>query len=151
MAATIEPARPEDAAAVLRLLETNGLPTDGLDDHWHTTLVARDANRIVGSAALELYPDGALLRSVAVEPSMHGRGLGHELVTAALRMAEEHRIGAIFLLTTTAETFFPRFGFTRITRAEVPVHVQQSVEFTSACPSSAIVMRRILPAFQHEE
>jgi amino-acid N-acetyltransferase len=53
----------------------------------------------------------------------------------------------VFLLTTTAERFFPRFGFEEIARDEVPASVQASVEFQSACPASAIVMRkRLAPA-----
>jgi amino-acid N-acetyltransferase len=144
MSVTLGAARLEDMTAVLRLLDANRLPTAGLSDHWKTITVARDAERIVGSAALELYPDGALLRSVAVEPSMHGRGLGRELVAAALDVARERGVEAIYLLTTTAEAFFPRFGFSRITRAEVPTHVQKSVEFRSVCPSSAVVMRKVL-------
>jgi amino-acid N-acetyltransferase len=50
----------------------------------------------------------------------------------------------VFLLTTTAEKFFPRFGFEQIAREDVPPSVQASVEFTSACPTSAIVMRKRL-------
>lgn len=145
MAATIEPLRPEDASAVLRLLEVNHLPTDGLRDHWQTTIVARDgADRIVGSAALEIYADGSLLRSVAVDPAMQGRGLGRDLVSAALDLAQQRNTPAVYLLTTTADDYFPKFGFSRITRAEVPAGVQQSIEFTSACPASAVVMQRVL-------
>ena len=51
---------------------------------------------------------------------------------------------ALYLLTTTAEGYFPKFGFERITRAEVPPSVQASVEFATACPASAIVMRKRL-------
>ena len=47
-------------------------------------------------------------------------------------------------LTTTAERFFPRFGFERITRDDVPASVQASIEFREACPASATVMRRWL-------
>jgi amino-acid N-acetyltransferase len=47
-------------------------------------------------------------------------------------------------LTTTAEHFFPKFGFERIARADVPSSVQRSVEFTSVCPASATVMRKPL-------
>jgi amino-acid N-acetyltransferase len=144
MAPTIAPARPEDAASVLRLLTANGLPTDGLGDHWQTTIVARDADRVVGSAALEVYADGALLRSVSVDPAMQGQGLGGALVAAAIRLAEEGRVEALYLLTTTADNYFPRFGFSRIARADVPAGVQRSVEFTSACPSTAVVMRKSL-------
>jgi amino-acid N-acetyltransferase len=140
----IEPARAEDRDAVLRLLEENRLPIEGLADHLATTLVARREGHIVGSAALELYQDGALLRSVAVAPHVRGQGLGLELTEAAIRLARDRRTPALFLLTTTAEHFFPKFGFERIDRADVPASVQRSVEFTSACPSSATVMRKRL-------
>jgi amino-acid N-acetyltransferase len=56
---------------------------------------------------------------------------------AALTIAREHHVDAVFLLTTTAEQFFPKFGFERISRADVPASVQASVEFQSACPASA--------------
>lgn len=140
----IERARPDDAQDVLRLLEQNHLPIDGLRDHLATTLVARRGGHIVGSAALEVYPDGALLRSLAVAPEAQGRGLGHELTDAAIRMAEALHVPDIFLLTTTAERYFPKFGFERIARTDVPITVQTSIEFTSACPSSATVMRKTL-------
>jgi amino-acid N-acetyltransferase len=144
MPAQIEAARATDAADVLRLLSHNRLPLEGLEEHLTTTLVARQDGRIVGSAALEMYQGGALLRSVAVASEQQGRGLGSELTNAAICLAQTLRAPAIYLLTTTAETFFPKFGFERITREEVPVSVQASVEFTSACPSSATVMRKSL-------
>ena len=49
---------------------------------------------------------------------------------------------SIYLLTTTAERYFPKFGFEPVARADVPATVQTSIEFTSACPSSATVMRK---------
>ena len=122
----------------------NGLPTEGLREHFTTTVVARDRGRVVGSAALELYPDGALLRSVAVSREEQGRGLGHQLTDAAIRLAQDVGAPAIYLLTTTAEGSFPKFGFERIARAEVPASVRTSVEFSSACPSTATVMRKSL-------
>jgi len=143
-ATRIEPARPDDFDGVLALLDRHHLPPDGLRDHLATTIVARDGDRIVGSAALELYPDGALLRSVAVAAERQGQGLGRELALSAIRLAQDSRLPAIYLLTTTAEDYFPKLGFARITRGDVPATVQQSIEFTSACPSSAIVMRKQL-------
>jgi len=50
----IETASPADADDVLRLLDQNHLPLDGLKDHFATTLVARRNGQIVGSAALEI-------------------------------------------------------------------------------------------------
>ncbi len=144
MDARIERARPEDVDDVLRLLTAQHLPLDGLHDHFGTMLVARQEGEVVGSAALEVYTEGALLRSVAVAPGRERLGLGRRLTDAAIRLAEERRAPAIYLLTTTAPEYFPKFGFERITRADVPATVQTSIEFQSACPASAIVMRKRL-------
>ena len=140
----IESATPSDLPEIHALLERLQLPLDGVDEHLPTMLVAREALEIVGTAGLELYPEGALLRSVAVEPRWQGRQLGRQLTDAALRLATTHRVPAVFLLTTTAERFFPKFGFERITRDQVPASVRESVEFRSACPASSIVMRKQL-------
>jgi amino-acid N-acetyltransferase len=140
----IELATKRDLPAIRALLERLHLPLDGVDEHLPTMIVAKEGDEIVGTAALELYAEGALLRSVAVEPHWQGQQLGHQLTDAALRLASTHGVSAVFLLTTTAERFFPRFGFEPITRDQVPQSVQASVEFQSACPASAIVMRKAL-------
>jgi amino-acid N-acetyltransferase len=95
---------------------------------------------MVGCAALEVYPDGSLLRSVAVDRAERGNGPGHRLTEAALHLAGRQRSPAVYLLTTTADLFFPRFGFMRIDRDELSASVRRSVQFTSACPATAIVM-----------
>ena len=140
----IESATERDLPEICGLLERLHLPLAGVDEHLPTMLVARDGEQIVGTAALELYADGALLRSVAVEPRLQGRQLGHQLTDAALQLASSRGATAVFLLTTTAERFFPRFGFEPVGREQVPPSVRESVEFQSACPASAIVMRKQL-------
>jgi amino-acid N-acetyltransferase len=140
----IESALPRDLPAIRALLERVQLPLAGVDEHLRTMLVAREGEQIVGTAALELYEDGALLRSVAVEPRWQGTQLGHQLTDAALQLAATHGAHTVFLLTTTAEQFFPKFGFEPIHREEVPMSVRASVEFQSACPASAIAMRKPL-------
>jgi amino-acid N-acetyltransferase len=108
---TIEPARPDDLPEVRRLLQRHHLPLDGVDDLVHTMVVARTGSTgaagVVGVAAVELYPDGALLRSVAVDPAFQSRHLGHALTQGALDVARAGGAEAVFLLTTTAERFFP--------------------------------------------
>ena len=135
-----------DLTDILGLLGHHGLPLAGVREHVGTMLVARSDSRIVGTAALELYGDGALLRSVAIHPAFQGQRLGHRLTEAALDLARSRGANNVFLLTTTAERFFPRFGFEVIARADVPSSVRQSIEFQSACPESAIVMRARLAA-----
>lgn len=140
----IEPADPTDLPAVLALLSANGLPHDGLADHFATALVARDGDTVVGSAALELYGEAALLRSLAVAEVLRGQGLGRQLTTAALALARTRGVRRVYLLTTTARGYFPSFGFIPITRAEVEPAVQASAEFTGAFPASAAVLARHL-------
>jgi amino-acid N-acetyltransferase len=139
---TIEPAQARDLAAVLDLLRRSQLPTDDLERHLGTTLVARRDGRVIGSAALEMYGTAALLRSVAVDPGARGEGLGHRVTEAALDLARTRGVTTVYLLTTTAGDFFPRFGFHRIERSAVDAAVQASIEFTTACPSSALVLAR---------
>ena len=140
----IENATAADRDAVLALLAAEGLPAAGLQEHFAEAIVARRGGTVVGSAALEIYQGGALLRSVAVTAPVRGTGLGARLTQAAIERARARRLPAVYLLTTTADAYFPRFGFVPITRAEVPASVQASVEFRSACPASAIVMRKLL-------
>jgi amino-acid N-acetyltransferase len=138
--ASIEPARPADLDEVLALLQRSGLPLDGAADCVRAMLVLRAADGVSGCAALELYGEDALLRSVVVDASRRGTGEGLALTRAALQMAAERGARSVYLLTTTAAAFFPRFGFAPVSREEVPAAVRQSVEFTSACPASAVVM-----------
>jgi amino-acid N-acetyltransferase len=141
---SVEPASPHDLAAMEALLTANQLPTAGLKDSLGTALVARVGSRTIGSVALEVYSSGVLLRSVAVDSAWRGRGIGHQLTSAGLDLARRLGAEAAYLLTTTAGDVFPRFGFAPIERAEVPDDVKESIEFKSACPSSALVMRAVL-------
>ena len=126
------------------MLETQHLPLDGIDEHVSTMVVAKKGSEVVGAAAVEGYADGALLRSVVVDPIVQGQGLGYRLSDAALSIAKDRGTHTAFLLTTTAETFFPKLGFEQILRDDVPASVQASIEFQSACPASAVVMRKRL-------
>ena len=140
----IEASTERDLPEIRALLQRLQLPLAGIDEHLPTMLIAREGGQIVGTAGLELYADGALLRSVAVEPSRQGQQLGRQLTGAALDLAATCGANTVFLLTTTAERFFPQFGFEPIGREQVPPSVRASVEFQSACPASAIVMRKRL-------
>src|SRR5438445_12138707 len=132
---TIAAATSAGRPALLELLGQSALPTAGLADHLDTTLVAREAGNVVGSAALELYGTTALLRSVAVAPGLRGRGLGQELTRHALALARRRKIRTVYLLTETAGGFFLRFGFRAISRDTVGPAVQRPVEFPSARPT----------------
>jgi amino-acid N-acetyltransferase len=139
---SVRPATPADLAAVERLLTASGLPLDGVREALPGFVVAETGSEVVGVAGLEVCCDNALLRSVAVSPAWRSHGLGRALVTRVIADAEARGIRALYLLTTTADRYFPSFGFRLIGREEVPADVRQSVEFQSACPASATVMCR---------
>jgi amino-acid N-acetyltransferase len=133
-----------DLPEIVTLLKQSGLPTAGIERHIETTLVARAAGALTGCAAVEVYGEAGLLRSVAVDAGHRGEGLGEALTTAAIELARKRGVRNIYLLTTTASHFFPRFGFTAIPRAELDPALGQSEELRGACPASALAMRATL-------
>ena len=134
------PVSGEDLPGLGELLDDGALPPDALEAPPPTILGPRLHGRVVGSAALEFYGTAALLRSVVVRRDLRGTGLGSRLTEAALRLSREFGVAEAYLLTETADLFFPRFGFRNIPRSRVPSSVRSSVEFTSACPASARAM-----------
>jgi N-acetylglutamate synthase-like GNAT family acetyltransferase len=134
---------PTDLAAVEQLLLTaSGLPLDGVANALPTFVVAERGAELVGVAGLEVCCENALLRSVAVRPEWRSHGVGRALVNHVIADAEARGIHALYLLTTTADRYFPSFGFRTISRDEVPDEVRATAEFREACPASATVMCR---------
>jgi amino-acid N-acetyltransferase len=137
-------ARHPDLPAVLALLGNAQLPTAGVTEAFSHFFVAESKAQLVGAAGLEIYGASALLRSVVVEDRWRGTGVGRRLIEDALDAAKQRGIDDVFLLTTTAERYFPRFGFACINRDAVTAEVQASAEFRGACPSTAVLMRKRL-------
>jgi amino-acid N-acetyltransferase len=137
-----------DRIAVEYLLHSNGLPTAGVAEMFADDpsqfVVAYDGDVLVATAALEECGDHALLRSVAVSATCQRRGLGTALVDYTMSQAAARGFDGLYLLTMTAEDYFPRFGFERVARDAVPASIAQTVEFTSACPASAVTMHKSL-------
>ena len=139
--ATIRRATPDDWGRVAALLQSAELPLDGARDHLTDFMLAERDGTLIGCAAIERYGDAGLLRSVAIGRGDRGRGTGASLVRHALGAAAASGMRTMILLTTTAERYFPRFGFAVVDRDAVPEAVKRSAEFQGACPSSATVMR----------
>lgn len=138
---SIRRATPSDAASIQALLRAHRLPAADILPHLDSFLVAvAQDGRMVGSAGIELYAESALLRSVAVAADHRGEGIGGQLTAAALHLARHRGSSQAYLLTETAEAFFPRYGFTPIERTAVPVLIQQTEEFATLCSSQATVM-----------
>src|SRR5215210_4608794 len=105
----IRNARDGDLSAVEALLVASALPTDGVKENLTDFIVAEEKNRITGVIGLERFGSFALLRSAAVAPDQRGAGIGSRLVNAIVDRAVNQGVKELYLLTTTAENYFPKF------------------------------------------
>ncbi len=144
--AVLRAATPADYPAIEQLLVANDLPLVGVREHLPAFVVAQAGGALVGVAGLEQCRENALLRSVAVASEWRSRGLGRALIERVIADAEARGIPSLYLLTTTAERYFPSFGFHQVARDAVPADVRATEEFRSACPASAIAMTRAICA-----
>src|SRR5918992_6225100 len=124
LGASVRPATAADLTAIEHLLTANDLPLVGVAENLERFVVAEAAGELVGVAGLEVCCNNALLRSTAVDAGWRGRGVGRQLVERVIAEAESRGIRALYLLTTTAEHYFPSFGFTKTTREAVPEEVR---------------------------
>ena len=132
----------DDLPAVLELLRSADLPAAGVAEHLEGFFVARDdRGTLVGCIGAEVYEDIGLLRSLAISESSRSSGVGRALVEALLASARRDGLRALYLLTTTAERYFPRFGFEPVPRSEADSRLEASEELRGACPDSAVLMR----------
>ena len=76
--------------------------------------VAEIDGKVVGCGAMHvLWEDLAEVRSVAVDKSVRGKGVGHGILEVLIKRASELGIKRIFCLTFETE-FFGRHGFLEI-------------------------------------
>lgn len=137
---TLRAACPEDLPRILKVLTDASLPLEGVPDGLARVVVAEVEGELAGVAGLERYGTSALLRSVAVSSQHQGKGIAAALVQRLLQEARSDTIHDVYLRTTTAEGYFPKFGFSPVEVSKVPLQVLDSVEFQGACPSSAVTM-----------
>jgi amino-acid N-acetyltransferase len=136
----IRVAESADGDRIEELLRQNDLPTDGVRAALPGFLVAEDGEDIVGVAGIERCGAFGLLRSVAVDEKWRGHGVGRRLVDRLIEESKARALSGLYLLTTTAEGYFPSFGFQATSRDAVPDPIRATGEFQHACPASATVM-----------
>jgi amino-acid N-acetyltransferase len=107
----IRRAGPADMDAVRDLIVSEGMPAVELERWLENFWVIDSGDAVAGCAGVEIYGEAAVLRSVAVAPSLRGAGWGVRLVRRCLDFARELGAKRCYLFTMTAADFFPRFGF----------------------------------------
>jgi amino-acid N-acetyltransferase len=140
----IRAATAADVDPIKKLLESNELPLEGVDDHWKTFVVARDGETLVGCGGSEAYSNAALIRSIAVDPMHRRLGIGRLIVRNLLDRLSARGVREFYLLTTSAQDYFRKRGFKKCDRDEVNPQLLASHEFQDACPSTATCMRLVM-------
>lgn len=127
--------------SAIAILQSHNLPTADIDEDKLLYVLQR-AEKIIGTAGLEIFDDCALLRSVSVLNDEKGKGYGRIINSEIENFAKESGINCMYLLTTTAKDFFDRQGYCVIKREDAPETIRQTGEFLSLCPASAILMKK---------
>ncbi|MFN8088471.1 MAG: amino-acid N-acetyltransferase [Mycobacterium sp.] len=126
-------ARTSDVPAVKRLVDTyagkilleKNLVTlyEAVQEFW----VAEVDSEVVGCGALHvLWADLGEVRTVAVDPKVKGRGIGHLVVDQLLEVARELELERLFVLTFETG-FFARHGFSEIEGTPVTAEVYEEM------------------------
>ena len=132
-----------DRNAAIELLSQNALPVIDLDESKKLFVLKKD-DSIIGTGGLEFFDECALLRSVSVKKEERGKNWGRYISRQLEDVAKDKGVNCIYLLTTTAKDFFSKEGYIPVERHEVPKQIQNSSEFASVCPSTAVVMKKSL-------
>lgn len=122
------------------LLKASGLPADDLNFERDLLVGYYEADQLVGTGALEVYGDYALLRSLSVKLGIRGKSVGTNITDYLIDEARSRKLKGIYLLTEKARGFFLKKGFLDTTRDAVPQELHASSEFSHVCPVSAVVM-----------
>jgi amino-acid N-acetyltransferase len=128
---TLRRARTSDVKAIRKLIDANAAsgrlldkPTVALYEDIQEFLVAQRADGIVvGCGALHvMWEDLAEIRTIAVDQSCRGHGVGRRLVDALVASARELGVRRVFVLTFEVG-FFASCGFEEIRATPVSAEV----------------------------
>ena len=132
-------------AAAKGLLAASSLPTGDLTDgHCEHFFYWGPPDAPTGLVGLELFGDVALLRSLVVSADARSSGMGTALVRHAESYARSQGVRTLYLLTTTAEGFFTRLGYSNSARDTAPAAIRSTPEFAGICPASSAFMSKQL-------
>ena len=92
-------------------------------ENMQTFIVAELESTIVGCCALEvIWADLAEIKSLAIDEAYKGKGIGRELVAAAVEQAAKLGVPKVFALTLEP-AFFEKSGFSIVEKETLPMKV----------------------------
>ena len=119
---TVRPARTPDVPTIARIV--SGFADNRILLHKETVnyyenvqefqVAVDESDQVIGCGALHvMWEDLAEIRTLAVDESWHGRGVGHALLAELLVQGQRLGVSRLFCLTFEVD-FFTRHGFHEI-------------------------------------
>ncbi|PVV24359.1 MAG: hypothetical protein B6D74_05690 [gamma proteobacterium symbiont of Ctena orbiculata] len=135
-----------ELSEIKALLESCELSTEDIDLKKSLYFYGkRIDSTIVAVVGLEILGSSALIRSVAVSAEHRGTGIGKRLVSYAESTAASKGVEKLYMLTTDAHDYFYKLGYRPVSRAVVPEEIETTQQFSTICPSNALLMSKETP------
>lgn len=144
---SLRPVRVGDAefGQMRQWLNQAGLALSDLDEPGQRFIMQIDeGGGTLAYAGLAGRRPDSLLRSVVVDPSRRGQGIGLPFLVNVEAYAADQGVERLWLLTDSAAPFFESAGYLRRDRADAPLVVRASSQFSGLCPASAVMMCKTL-------
>jgi N-acetylglutamate synthase-like GNAT family acetyltransferase len=138
---------PKNFVKACTVLDATRLPLRGL--YYINMFGAFDIQgKLYGTVGYEDFEDHALIRSLAVAPSMQFLGLGTRLLQFVMDHLTDNFYQYVFAVTEMAGEFFTKLGFRQVSEDELPETVRRtylvSMEYANT-RSSMYYMRELYP------
>ena len=134
MSITVRPAKTSDIKTIRHIIDINKASRRMLEKETVTLyetvqefVVAELNGEVIGCGALHvLWEDLAEVRTVGVDESVRGKGIGHKILEELIERAKKVGVKRIFCLTFETE-FFGRHGFVEIEGTPVSQEVYKEL------------------------
>jgi len=121
----LRPATIADQPVIAAIIHEADINPMGLQ--WERFLLAEENGQVIGTGQLKPHSDGSIeLASIAVVPTRQGQGIGSQIVRALIVQHFQNTDTLLYLTCLgTNESYYVRFGFRRIGRAEMPPYFRR--------------------------
>jgi len=118
-----------DLQAITSVLQAAELPAREIEPFIDTFLVAEKDGMVVACGGIEMHADTAVIRSVAVNESVRGQGIGRRLSLQLILQALGRGANDLYLFTADAWAFWQKLGFANIGLEDWRLPARQSWQY----------------------